>query len=104
MGIKGTDAASDPYHFEDKLNRVTIEAHEDYRVVLWFVKKGYEMPLHDHPNMSVYFKLMFGKLRAEQYDKVDPKYMYNQVSDDEYLELLSTKAIIDAKKLKEAII
>ena len=46
------------------------------------------MPLHDHPNMSVYFKLMFGKLSYVSYDKVDDKYKYNQFSDNEYDEIL----------------
>lgn len=56
------------------------------------------MPLHDHPNMSVYFKLMFGKLNYSIYDKVDDKYKYNMLSNDEYDELLETKARIPAKK------
>ena len=73
------------------MNRVTIEGNDDYRLVLFFIKKGTVMPLHDHPNMSVYFKLMFGKLNMQTYDKVLDKYKYNQFSNDEYDELLSTK-------------
>lgn len=49
------------------------------------------MPLHDHPNMSVYFKLMFGKLSYHSYDKIDPKFKYNQFSPDEYEEVLANK-------------
>jgi hypothetical protein len=62
LGVNGTDSNSDNYHFQKRLNRVTIEGNDDYRLVLFFIKKGTQMPLHDHPNMSVYFKLMFGKL------------------------------------------
>lgn len=98
LGISGTDAAADPYHFQSALNRVTIEGNEDYRLVMFFIKKGTEMPLHDHPNMSVYFKLMFGSLEFQQYDKADSKYRYNQLSNDEYDELIETKARIPAKK------
>ena len=58
------------------------------------------MPLHDHPNMSVYFKLMFGKLNYSTFDKVDSKFKYNQLSNDEYAELLETRAKIPAKKSK----
>ena len=55
-----------PEHFKSDLNRVTIEGNEDYRLVLFFIKKGTKMPLHDHPNMAVYFKLMFGKQKKSR--------------------------------------
>lgn len=92
VGIDGTCGESDKYHFKNNLNKVTIEANDDYRLVLFFIKKGQEMPLHDHPNMSVYFKLMFGKLSYNSFDKVDQKYIYNQFSNDEYSELLESNA------------
>ena len=90
LGVTGTNESTDSYHFQKPLNRVTIEGNDDYRLVLFFIKKGTEMPLHDHPNMSVYFKLMFGRLNYQQFDKVNEKYKYNQFSNDEYDELLST--------------
>jgi len=96
LGITGTNSDQDSYHFQKRLNRVTIEGNEDYRLVLFFIKKGTEMPLHDHPNMSVYFKLMFGKLNMTTYDKIEHKYKYNQFSNDEYTELLETKKEITA--------
>ena len=98
MGVTGECSETDSYHFQDTLNRVTIEGNEDYRLVLFFIKKGTVMPLHDHPNMSVYFKLMFGKLNYSTFDKIDDKYKYNQLSEDEYAELLENKAKIAAKK------
>jgi hypothetical protein len=98
MGVTGECAETDSYHFQETLNRVTIEGNEDYRLVLFFIRKGTVMPLHDHPNMSVYFKLMFGKLNYHVFDKVDEKFRYNQLSDMEYQELMETKAKISAKK------
>ena len=98
LGVTGTNSETDSYHFQDRLNKVTIEGNEDYRLVLFFIKKGTVMPIHDHPNMSVYFKLMFGKLNYSTFDKIDEKYRYNQLSEDEYAELLETKAKIPAKK------
>ena len=77
---------------------MTIEGNDDYRLVMFFIKKGTVMPLHDHPNMSVYFKLMFGKLSYTSFDKIDQKHQYNQFSNDEYTELLETKARIHAQK------
>ena len=88
LGISGTDAESDPHHFQKMLNRVTVDGNEDYRLVLFFIKKGQVMPLHDHPNMSVYFKLMFGKLDYVSFDKIDPKFRHNDFSLDEYYEML----------------
>lgn len=90
LGITGAD---DPHYFQGKLNRVTIDGEsEDYRLVLFFIKKGTRMPLHDHPNMSVFFKLMFGGLSYRAYDKIDDKFRYNDFSNDEYEEFLATKS------------
>ena len=86
LGIEGPE---DPYHFQKKLNRITVEGSEDYRLVLFFVKKGTRMPLHDHPNMCVFFRMMFGRLSYRAYDKIDEKFKYNQFSLDEYLELIA---------------
>lgn len=99
LGISGSD---DPYHFEGPLNRITItgEDSEDYRLVLFFIKKGTKMPLHDHPNMSVFFRLVFGQLNYTGFDKVEDKYKYNNFSDDQYSELLETRAMIKAKKTR----
>ena len=98
LGIHGKNSSVENYYFQKDLNRVTIEGNDDYRLVLFFIKKGMEMPLHDHPNMSVYFKLLFGKLNYTSYDKIDAKFKYNQFSSDEYEELLQTKRQIKAKK------
>ena len=91
LGIQGTNSAADNYHFNSNLNKVTISGNEDYRLVLFFIKKGTVMPLHDHPNMSVYFKLMFGSLEYTSYDKLDAKFRYNQFSTDEHEELIETR-------------
>ena len=98
MGI--TCEGECPYHFQGDLNRVTIDGidSEDYRLVLFFIKKGTRMPLHDHPNMSVFFRLVFGNLHYHAYDKADEKFKYNDFVDDEYLELLQEKKRIQATK------
>ena len=94
MGIKGPE---DEYHFQQRLNRITIEGSEDYRLVLFFIRKGTVMPLHDHPNMCVFFRMLFGKMSVKTYDKTDDKYRYNKFSLDEYYELLAQKKRIAAK-------
>ena len=49
------------------------------------------MPLHDHPNMSVFFRLVMGNLKYRAYDKVDDKYKYNDFACQEYDELIMNK-------------
>ena len=56
------------------------------------------MPLHDHPNMAVFFRLVFGGLSYTAFDKVEDKFKYNQFSEDEYLEMLDKKTRVKAKK------
>lgn len=64
---------------------------------MFFIKKGTRMPLHDHPNMCVFFRMMFGRLSYRSYDKVDEKFRYNKFSLDEYHELLANKKRIATK-------
>ena len=80
---------------------ITGENAEDYRLVLFLIKKGTKMPLHDHPNMSVFFRLIFGNLQYHGYDKIEEKYKYNDFSSDEYLEMLANKTAIKAKRTRE---
>ena len=56
---------------------------------MFFIRKGTRMPLHDHPNMCVFFRMLFGKLNVQTYDKVDEKFRYNKFSLDEYYEMLA---------------
>ena len=58
------------------------------------------MPLHDHPNMSVFFRLVMGNLHYHAYDKVDKKFQYNEFACQEYDELIEDKKTIVAKKSK----
>jgi len=37
LGIEGPN---DKYHFRAPLNRVTIDGNDDYRLVLFFIRKG----------------------------------------------------------------
>lgn len=62
------------------------------------------MLLHDHPNMSVFFKLMFGKLDFYSYDKLEDKFRFNNFSLDEYQEYLETKKVIYAKQSNKTIV
>jgi len=56
------DGSEDPRYFSNPISRMVIDGCDDYRLVLFFIKKGTVMPLHDHPNMCVFFRLLFGRL------------------------------------------
>jgi hypothetical protein len=62
------------------------------------------MPLHDHPNMGVFFRMLFGRLNYRSYDKLDEKFRYNKFSLDEYQELLSKKKRIGCKLTVDTMI
>lgn len=99
MGVVGPE---DPEYYQGMLNRIVIDQQDtDYRLVLFFIKKGARMPLHDHPNMSVFFRLVYGGLDYVGYDKIEEKFKYNQFSENEYAELLESKHTIQAKKTKQ---
>ena len=100
----GMSSLNDPEYFQKNLNRAVIEGCEDYRLVLFFIKKGTKMHLHDHPNMSVYFRTLFGELAYRGFDKVPEKFRYNQFSSDEYFQILGEKTTIDAKVVNETVI
>ena len=90
-----------PYHFQGDLNRVNVDVEgEDYKLVLFYIKKGTVMPLHDHPNMSVFFRLVFGNLGYRAYDKIDEKYRYNDFVEDEYMTAIEDKKRIKARRSK----
>lgn len=62
------------------------------------------MPLHDHPNMCVFFRMLFGKLNYKSYDKIDEKFKYNQFSLGEYQEMLERKQSISAKLVNKTVL
>lgn len=55
------------------------------------------MPLHDHPNMCIFFQMFRGKLRYSNLDKLDSKFKYNRLTDSEYQEYLEQQREISAK-------
>ena len=62
------------------------------------------MPLHDHPNMCVFFRMMFGRLNYRSYDKLDDKFRFNRFSLDEYHELIEKKSRIGAKLVNSTVL
>jgi len=76
----GIDGEEDPYFFRqdtDYLDRnypnisaTHIVENENYAVLMFFLKKGASMPLHDHMDMCVYTRVLTGSLKYRALDKV----------------------------------
>eukprot|EP00128_Syssomonas_multiformis_P010119 Colp12_sorted_trinity150504_noHs@30152 len=52
---------------------------------VFLMKKGTKIPLHDHPDMYVLSKVIYGSIRLVAYDVVIPVQSNRQVSCSEYL-------------------
>eukprot|EP01061_Rhynchopus_euleeides_P024447 TRINITY_DN393_c0_g1_i14.p1 TRINITY_DN393_c0_g1~~TRINITY_DN393_c0_g1_i14.p1 ORF type:complete len:312 (+),score=59.38 TRINITY_DN393_c0_g1_i14:1143-2078(+) len=55
---------------------MTLEETSEYTLCYFFVPPGATLPLHDHPNMDVVQKVLFGNLRVRGFDWVQPRGEY----------------------------
>lgn len=63
-------------HFENPVSVIsaeTIFACPEYEIVIFRLPKGSVIPLHDHPLMFVFGKILFGKLKIIAFDWTDEK-------------------------------
>eukprot|EP01111_Echinosteliopsis_oligospora_P002123 TRINITY_DN1310_c2_g1_i1.p1 TRINITY_DN1310_c2_g1~~TRINITY_DN1310_c2_g1_i1.p1 ORF type:complete len:278 (-),score=85.63 TRINITY_DN1310_c2_g1_i1:160-993(-) len=51
-----------------KITYVPLHEDDHFSIGLFLLPKNAKMPLHDHPNMTVFNKLLYGKLRIKSYD------------------------------------
>ena len=81
LGIRDPN---DPYYFipnydkdydtAAKIRATDILDTEDYAILIFFLKKGASLPLHDHEDMIIYSKVLTGRIRYRAMDKIDIKY------------------------------
>lgn len=57
-----------PEVFPKKVSEGQIHKENGLRISVFFVPKGTEMPLHDHPGMFVLCKILKGKLMRDSYE------------------------------------
>jgi hypothetical protein len=56
----------------DEINYINvIDDSPHYSIGLFFIPKGFKIPLHDHSNLIVVSKCLLGRLEMVSYDKVD---------------------------------
>ncbi len=48
-----------------------LDESPHYSVGVFFMPKGTSIPLHDHMNLLVFSKTLYGRLEIISYDKVD---------------------------------
>ena len=78
LGIDGED---DPYYFRPervggrgrpspKITATHIVDTDDYAILLFFLKKGSGLPLHDHEDMHLYTRVLTGQIKYRAMDKI----------------------------------
>eukprot|EP01083_Nonionella_stella_P085789 238012_1 len=71
------------FTFNEPMSVVSCESltsAANYSIVVFRLLKGAIIPLHDHPGMEVFSKILFGKLRVMGYDWVEEKTDENPIS------------------------
>ena len=108
LGIDGPD---DPYFFRPEFDRDGLKVpgitvthiydNEDYAILLFFLRKGEWLPLHDHEDMAVLARVLTGKIRYRALDKInlksepkDPYNIYNY-----YKNSIAWEAIVKADEI-----
>eukprot|EP01023_Acetabularia_acetabulum_P050524 TRINITY_DN5474_c0_g1_i3.p2 TRINITY_DN5474_c0_g1~~TRINITY_DN5474_c0_g1_i3.p2 ORF type:complete len:234 (+),score=28.49 TRINITY_DN5474_c0_g1_i3:81-782(+) len=53
---------------QDELGYQAVFEGKDFTIGIFFVPQGERLPLHDHPNMIVISRLLYGQLQVQSYD------------------------------------
>eukprot|EP01134_Creolimax_fragrantissima_P003168 CFRG3168T1 len=51
----------------------SVVSHRNYTIGIFYLKKGEIIPLHDHPEMTVLSKVLYGRLRVRSMDWVQER-------------------------------
>eukprot|EP01006_Ploeotia_vitrea_P010880 TRINITY_DN28756_c0_g1_i1.p1 TRINITY_DN28756_c0_g1~~TRINITY_DN28756_c0_g1_i1.p1 ORF type:complete len:225 (-),score=8.53 TRINITY_DN28756_c0_g1_i1:211-885(-) len=63
----------DPQHWQSDIKVLAVDETQHYTMMIWVLREGAQLPLHNHPGMNVYFKPLAGHLHVEAYEWVEPE-------------------------------
>lgn len=75
---------------KEGITRTVWTEDEGYSLVLIQAAAGTKISLHDHPNMAVMLRMLYGKARYWGFDKIDQKFQHERISQDELSEMIET--------------
>jgi len=85
-GIPSEEVAT---QWQNPVQYYEIADHEDFSVAIFLIQKGGSIPIHDHPNMNVVSRLLFGELEEKSFDWEDESDPTSQGSVEDSVEFQS---------------
>jgi len=71
LSSKGDTVATHPYKLRAPICHINILESADVTISIFIIRKGMNIPLHDHPGMTGLIKVLYGTLKITSYKATD---------------------------------